>query len=75
VFLKYPPNTGKNTVGAAEGSQPARERERERERDGASPLFCARAETVVIRSGQQESALGLGSVVVVVVVVVVCVYA
>jgi hypothetical protein len=32
VFLKYPPNTGKNTVGAAEGSQPARESERERER-------------------------------------------
>jgi hypothetical protein len=68
VFLKYPPNTGKNTVGAAEGSQPARERAR----DGASLLFCARAETVVIRSGQQESALGLGSLVV---VVVVCVYA
>jgi hypothetical protein len=66
VFLKYPPNTGKNTVGAAEGNQPARERERER--DGASLFFCARAETVVIRSGQLESALGVGSLVVVVVV-------
>jgi hypothetical protein len=77
VFLKYPPNTGKNTVGAADGNQPARERERETEteRDGASLLFCVRAETLVIRSGQQDSALGVGSLVVVVVVVVcVCVH-